>query len=99
MAFMFSWLGLLLKSNIGKESPLRFGLLMPVIYMLLDWTENIGITLMLINYPQRLDTVAVATGLVTSIKKVFVLLTLILFLTELMVLAFRKIKRSIPCRD
>ena len=92
MAFMFSWLGLLLKSNTTEDSPLRFGLLMPVIYLLLDWTENIGITLMLVNYPQRFDMVAVATGMVTSVKKVFVLLTLILFVIELIVLAFSKIK-------
>ena len=92
MAFMFSWLGLLLKDNTTEESPLRFGLLMPVVYMLLDWTENIGITSMLVNYPQRLDAVAVTTGMVTSVKKVFILLTLILFVIELMVLAFRKIR-------
>ncbi len=81
--FMFSWLSLIIKKNSEDDSPARFILILPFIYLLLDYIENIGITSMLINYPVRLDSICVATGIVTSVKKAVVLLIIIMFIIQL----------------
>ena len=92
MCFMFSWLSLILKKSAKEKSPLWYSLILPPIYLLLDWIENIGITAMLLKFPGRLDGIAVATGIVTSVKKAVVLLIIILFIIQLTVFLIRKIK-------
>ena len=77
MLFMFCWLSLQLKRVTTSGSKLRYVIILPLIYLLLDYTENIGITAMLINYPARLNNICVATGIISSIKKTSVLLCII----------------------
>jgi len=45
-----SWIAWLLK-NIGRKNWLNYLLFVPVLAMLFDWAENIGIIVMLNNYP------------------------------------------------
>ena len=90
--FMFSWLSLLFKKNTGEDSIFRNLLVLPFIYFLLDWIENIGITAMLVSFPKRIDAVCVATGMITSVKKTVILLIIIIFIIQLMVLLFKFIR-------
>lgn len=69
MLFMFCWLSLLLQKTTKSNSKFCLIVLLPPVYMLLDWTENIGITAMLMNFPERLNKICVATGIITSVKK------------------------------
>lgn len=68
MLLQFCWMSYFLKKITKKESSFRLLPILAIIYMLLDWTENIGITAMLITFPKRLPVVAVTTGIITSIK-------------------------------
>ena len=79
MLFMFCWVSLLLKRVTNSGNKLRYVIILPLIYLLLDYTENIEITAMLINYPARLATICITTGIITSIKKTTVLICLIAF--------------------
>lgn len=90
MLFMFGWLCLSLKKATNSGSKLRYVIFFPLIYLILDYTENIGITAMLINYPARLDTVCIATGIITSIKKTSVLLCMIAFIVFSVGILFKK---------
>ena len=79
MLFLFCWLSLLLKKVTKSGNRLRYLIILPLVYLLLNYTENIGITTMLIYYPARLVTICIATGIITSIKKSVVLVCLIAF--------------------
>ena len=72
MFFLTSWMILFLKKLTKDGSVLRLLPLIAVVNMLLDWSENIGITLMLANYPERLETVCRVTSTVSAVKMVCV---------------------------
>jgi len=68
-SLLFSvWLTLLLKSDSRLACGTR---MLPFVILILDLLENSGIVVMLVSYPQRLDTLATATSLATSLKWVF----------------------------
>lgn len=90
MLFMFCWLSLLLKKVTTSGSKLRYVIILPLIYLLLDYTENIGITAMLINFPERLNSICVATGIITCIKKTDVLICIIVFIALVVAIPFKK---------
>ena len=91
-AFQFCLLGLLFRATTKEENPLRLTLLLPFLYLLLDYSENVGITAMLINYPTRLNLVAVTTGIITSVKKTVILSIIVVFAALLIVFAVKKLK-------
>ncbi len=92
--FMFSWISLLLKKNTAEGSIFRMTLILPFIYLLLDWIENIGITAMLVNFPGRIDAVSVATGMITSVKKTVILLIIVVFIIQFIIFIFKIIRGS-----
>lgn len=69
MLFMFCWLSLLLQKTTKSNSKFFLISLLSPVYTLLDWTENIEITAMLMTFPERLNKIYVATGIITSVKK------------------------------
>ncbi|MCR4590796.1 MAG: hypothetical protein K5668_08250 [Lachnospiraceae bacterium] len=83
MLFMFSWCSLITKKITSSDGIIKCLPALSVIYLLLDWLENIGITAMLINFPVRLNMICIATGWITSIKKTVVLCILVIALTEI----------------
>ncbi|MCI6316175.1 MAG: hypothetical protein MR877_03305 [Spirochaetia bacterium] len=90
MLFMFCWLSLLLQKTTKSNSKFCLIALLPPVYMLLDWTENIEITAMLMNFPERLNKICVATGIITSVKKV----VLLVIISYIILLAALLIKRN-----
>ncbi len=91
----FCWLSVLVKYVSKPANILRFLPLLSVINMLCDWTENAGITAMLINYPDRLPNVCVCTGMVSCVKQWCVLGLLISAVVLTGAAAVKKIKRGI----
>ena len=89
MLFMFCWLSLLLQKTTKSNSKFCLIALLPPVYMLLDWTENIGITAMLMKFPERLNKICVATGIITSVKKTVVLLVIISYIILLAALLIK----------
>lgn len=88
MMFDVSWMCMMLKYLSRKKSPLRLLPVLGVLNMLLDWSENVGITLMLKNYPKQLETVCAVTGTISGIKMfcvAFVFLTLGILLVSCIV--------------
>lgn len=91
MIFLTSWMSLLLKRLTSDGSVLRLLPLISVVNMLLDWSENIGITLMLLNYPERLETVCRITSTVSAAKMVCVKCAGIILLLLIICRLVRKI--------
>jgi hypothetical protein len=61
--------------------------LLPLAYVLADWSENAGILTMLLNYPQTLFTLAVYTNIARGAKSVLATTSLlVVFVTWLLVL-------------
>jgi len=46
--------------------------MLPFVILVFDLLENFGIVAMLLNYPERLERLATATSLATSLKWIFV---------------------------
>jgi len=77
-SLLFSvWLTLLLKSNGRMACVIR---MLPFVILIFDLLENSGVVVMLIRYPQRLDTLATATSLATSLKWVFAVTVIVVTL-------------------
>ncbi len=53
---------------------------LPYLITVLDLLENMGIVILLLNYPTRLDTFAQITGILTSLKWLVFAVVLVLFL-------------------
>lgn len=96
MLLQFCWMGYFLKKITKSESIFRLLPILAIIYMLLDWTENIGITAMLINFPNELPVVAVTTGIITSVKLTVVATSLgVIGLTVLLTIIRLFVKKRI----
>lgn len=91
MLFSTSWMSLFLKNLTKDGSVLRLLPLIAVVNMLLDWSENIGITLMLVNYPKRLETVCRITSTVSAVKMVCVEISTVVLFALLVWFVIRKI--------
>jgi hypothetical protein len=77
---LFGALGIALLTRSGRRLRPRLGWLMlvPVAAALLDFTENGLIALLTTSYPERLERVATIAGLVTGMKTIAYLLTVVL---------------------
>jgi len=73
----FVWLTLLLKSNSKPSCMIR---MLPFVVLVLDLLENSGTVVILLNFPERLDRVATATSLATSLKWAFAGIVILLTL-------------------
>ena len=87
-----AFIALLMKNTTKNGSQVRCLTIVPAIYALLDWTENICLTTILMNYPVRMDGLAVTCGWVTSIKKTVILIDIILIIVHFVLLFIKKIK-------
>jgi len=97
-SLMFSvWLTLLIKGKSKLVCTIR---MLPFVVLLMDLLENSGIVIMLLNFPTRLDSVATATSVATSLKWVFagvvILLTLGLSLYRLLQLISQRHRQRKP---
>jgi hypothetical protein len=63
-----TWIALLVKHTAPKSSIAKYFVAIPVLAMIFDWTENVGIIAMLYNYPV-LPTWAVLTASVAGMLK------------------------------
>lgn len=88
----FGVIAILMKYATKPGARIRSFAIAPAFYMVLDWLENIGITTMLMTFPSRLDTLAVATGWVTSVKKTVILVDIILIVVLLILLVVKNIR-------
>ena len=66
------WIALMGKYAAPKAA-VKFLLAVPVLAMLFDWTENIGILSMLINYPALPALAAMTASIAGMLKRVFIL--------------------------
>lgn len=90
MLFTSGWISYFLKFLTKRNSILRLLPLFSVLDMLLDWSENIGITAMLLAYPKRLSVICRLTSLISTIKYACVLTVFIIFTGCLICFLFRK---------
>jgi hypothetical protein len=74
------------------ESITKVAFLFPVVTLIADFFENICITIMLLNYPYKLNTIARAASLFTMMKWVFFMISLVLVLSGFLLLLGRLIK-------
>lgn len=81
MLFFGSWISFFLKILGKANSNLSFLLLFPILDMLFDWGENVGITTMLLNYPTQLPTVCNISSAITMGKFVWVICNAVCFIT------------------
>ena len=83
MLLFGGWISLLLKHLTKDNSNLRYVLIFPILYLVCDWGENIGIAIMLFNYPTRLPIVCSISSTFTIIKfsAVFINFLVILLLS------------------
>jgi hypothetical protein len=75
-----------------QDRIIKVAFVVPVIALAADCCENICITVMLLNYPYKLNTVAEAANIFTMIKWVFLMASIMLVLTALLLLIARFIK-------
>lgn len=97
MLFGSSWMSLFLKKLTPHGSLLRWLPCITIINMFCDWGENIGFTLMLINYPVKLKAVCAVSSFITRFKFICVetiLISLvILFICIILKVIVNKIHR------
>ncbi len=94
MAFMFGWCSLLTKKVTSSGSLLRCLPGISVIYLMLDWLENVGIIAMLMNFPERLEKICLATGWITAVKETVVLFMIVTFVIEAFVCIAGRLRGS-----
>jgi hypothetical protein len=75
-----------------QERVTKVVFLLPVITLIADYFENICITVMLLNYPYKLNTVADAASIFTMIKWTFFMASSVLVLSGFLLLLVRFIK-------
>jgi len=93
MLCYFGWIALMGKYAIPK-SALKLLLAIPVLAMLFDWTENIGIIAMLRNYP-LLPTWAVMMGSIAGmLKTVLTICSWAVMILLLAIIILRKAMRK-----
>ena len=95
MLFNFTMLSILLRQLTKEDSTLRLLPILAIVDMLLDWTENIGITVMLINYPVKMNLICKITSIVSTVKFACVLAIYASIILLLLVLMLKKIVRVI----
>lgn len=83
----FLMLGQLAKEDYPQSLYARYYWTLPSTYLLMDFIENSLVVLMLVNYPERMDSVASVLGFISVTKRVFMILSfgipllLLLFVT------------------
>ena len=87
------WIALLIKHSTTKKL-CKYLLLAPVLAMLFDWIENVGIIAMLKHYP-NLPTWAVTTASTAGmLKTIFTVSSMAIILTLLIVFLIKKMRKS-----
>ena len=89
-------LALVFQRAFPAESAMQRLILVPLVGMLVDFLENVGIVLMLLLYPQELGPVAAITALVTVVKWLLTGLSMVLIIIGIVALIMQRRKASSP---
>lgn len=93
MLFYAGWIALLVKNTV-PNSKAKYFLIVPILAMLFDWIENIGIIAMLRNYPS-LPVWAVTTSSVSGmLKTIFTVSSIAIIAILFVVFMIRKKRKS-----
>jgi|SRR5690554_346906 len=90
----FLMLGRLAAERYDQPFCSRFYWAVPSLYLLMDFLENAFIVLMLIKYPERLDSVASMLGFITVIKRILMIFSIGSPLILLSFAWFRNVRQS-----
>nr|WP_299204161.1 hypothetical protein [uncultured Brumimicrobium sp.] len=89
---IYPWVyGLLLSMLLFKSSQRVFIALIPLVVIVADYLENLGIVLLLYHYPEKLNNVVRFASFFTSLKWVLILCTVLLIIA---LPFFKRIKRK-----
>lgn len=69
MFFSLTWLSFLLRPITLENCILRCLPLISILYLISDWTENICITIMLLNFPNPVPRLCMYTGSISAFKQ------------------------------
>jgi hypothetical protein len=81
------------RKTVPSGSRLRHLRFFPLLIVIADWCENLSLILMLHAFPDRLDAIATAAGLFTSIKWTFIILAFVTLVTVGVLVVYKH------CRD
>lgn len=90
----FLMLGQLARENYRQALYSRSYWILPSIYLLMDFLENTLVVLMLVNYPERMDSVASVLGFISVTKRIFMILSLCVPLLLLLLVTFQRWQKS-----
>ena len=77
------------------SSPLFYLCLLPVIAGLADYSENLGIIVMLNNYPELSSVSITATNIFSIVKSILTSVAFVVLIIFLIILGFKTIKRKL----
>lgn len=76
-AFIFFLMfGRLAAEKYGQPIYSRYYWTLPSIYLLMDFMENAFIVLLLVKYPERLDSIASVLGFISVTKRIFMIISI-----------------------
>jgi hypothetical protein len=93
MLFYSGTIALMIKS-ISSKRDLGYLLVTPILAMLCDWTENIGIITMLHNYPSLPEWSVSLASTFGMLKTVFMVVTIATIAALIIIFAFLKLSRK-----
>lgn len=91
MLFNLSWMCFIMKKATNPDSKARYLVVLPFVDMILDWSENVGFTLMLANYPEKLVTVCNVGSIITRLKFTSILCIIITDIILIVISLFKKV--------
>ena len=92
MLFYTVWIAMLLK-HLGINNWCKYFILLPIFAMLCDWIENIGIIIMLKNYPNLPELAILNSSIAGMVKMVSVILNWSIITILFIVFVIKKIQR------
>ncbi|MDH5507710.1 MAG: hypothetical protein OEZ02_10865 [Anaerolineae bacterium] len=95
-AFLMILLTCIFRSAFAPGSWLQKLHLVPLGAMIFDYLENTGLVILLTSYPEQLEGLARLTANFTTIKWLFIALSLTLIVVGLLGILLRKLRRSKP---
>jgi len=93
MLFYIGFIALLIK-HTAKNKPYRFLLFIPVLAMLFDWIENIGLITMLSSYPNLLEWAVPVASIFGMLKTIFMVGSIMIIGVLLVMFVYSKIRKE-----
>lgn len=91
--FLLLWTFKLLE-YISRKRRLRYGFLLPIISMGFDFLENIGATIVIARYPLKSNIIATITPVMTFIKWITVLGSILVLMYLIILIVISKITKA-----